>query len=211
MTRITKNSMLRCSALKHSIAVLLLAITSISNSLYAESESDYKNRPLDIRVDRLERLMSSQKQLELLYRMKQLQQENQQLRGLLEEQSNELHILKQQQRELYSDLNRRLGQMEGSSTTTSDAPKLSDQTIDQIPAPKIVDLPVVLDKSTVGEAKYGVTQREEIVVIEEKTKPKPQVATIKPMSAKERQAEQKMYQQAYDELRARRYNKARDS
>ncbi len=40
---------------------------------------------------------------------------------------------------------------------------------------------------------------------------KPPVATIKPMSEKERKAEQKAYQKAYDELRALRYNKARDS
>ena len=190
-------------------AILLMILMSLINSVCAdESVSDYKNRPLDVRVDRLERLMSSQKQLELLYRMKQLQQENQQLRNLMEEQNNELRILRQQQRDLYSDLNRRLSQMEGDSDTTSDTAKLSVQEAEQNPPAKKVDLPVVTDKSSFSEARYGVTQREEVVV---ETKSKPEVATIKPMSEKERKAEQKMYQQAYDELRARQYNRARDS
>ena len=82
--------------------LLLLAITGLLMPVFAESEASYKKRPLDVRVDRLERLMSSQKQLELLYRMKQLQEENQQLRSLLEEQTNEIRLLNQQQRELNS-------------------------------------------------------------------------------------------------------------
>lgn len=210
MSCTTKKHVIRCPASRLSITVLLMLIASCFNSVYAGSESDYKNRPLDARVDRLERLMSSQKQLELLYRMKQLQQENQQLRSLLEEQSNELRILKQQQRELYSDLNRRLSQMEGGDNAAVDASDLSGRALEQVPAAETLDLsvPAVVDKSSVSDAAYGVTQREEIVVA---TKSKPPVATIKPMSKKERQAEQKMYQQAYDELRARRYSKARDS
>ncbi len=220
MIRITKESKANYSVIKLSLrklslkkqsqtAILLVILMSLINSVCAdEPVSDYKNRPLDVRVDRLERLMSSQKQLELLYRMKQLQQENQQLRNLMEEQNNELRILRQQQRDLYSDLNRRLSQMEGDSNTTSDTAKLSVQEAEQNPPAKKADLPVVTDKSSVSEARYGVTQREEVVV---ETKSKPEVATIKPMSEKERKAEQKMYQQAYDELRARQYNRARDS
>jgi len=204
MIRITKESKANYSVIKPSLrkrslkkqsqaVILLMILMSLINSVCAdEPVSDYKNRPLDVRVDRLERLMSSQKQLELLYRMKQLQQENQQLRNLMEEQNNELRILRQQQRDLYSDLNRRLSQMEGDSNTTSDTAKLSVQEAEQDPPAKKSDLPVVTDKSSVSEARYGVTQREEVVV---ETKSKPEVATIKPMSEKERKAEQKMYQQ----------------
>ncbi|MCU7799044.1 MAG: tetratricopeptide repeat protein [gamma proteobacterium symbiont of Lucinoma myriamae] len=214
MNFLTKKYKNKCSVIKQSVILLFIALISFSNVLYAESGDDYKNRPLDVRVDRLERLMSSQKQLELLYRVKQLQQENQQLRGLLEEQSNDVRILKQQQRELYSDLNRRLSQMEGADNESTSAPELSEpalaeKTKDNTSAPKKVALPVVMDKSSVAEAKYGVTQREEVVVTEVKNKPA--LATIKPMSKKDRQAEQTMYQQAYDELTAHRYNKARDS
>ncbi|MDX2506368.1 MAG: tol-pal system protein YbgF [Gammaproteobacteria bacterium] len=209
------------------IAVLLLTmITGSMASVFAESRafdsSDIKNRPLDVRVDRLERLMSSQKQLELLYRMKQLQEENQQLRGLLEDQSNEIRLLKQQQRELYADLNRRLSQMEGGSAQSSDSASVLMNPVES--AEQDSSNIQVIDKSTVKHSIYGVTEREEIVVggdndkvkkstdlSESGTASKPPVAVIKPMSEKERKAEQKAYQKAYDELRALRYNKARDS
>lgn len=209
------------------IAVLLLTmITGSMASVFAESRaygsSDVKNRPLDVRVDRLERLMSSQKQLELLSRMKQLQEENQQLRGLLEDQSNEIRLLKQQQRELYADLNRRLSQMEGGSAQSSDsAPVLMNPVESAAQDSRNIQ---VIDKSTLKHSIYGVTEREEIVVggdndkvkkspdlSESGTASKPPVAVIKPMSEKQRKAEQKAYQKAYDELRALRYNKARDS
>ncbi len=198
--------------------------------VYAESEQYYKKRPLDVRVDRLERLMSSQKQLELLYRMKQLQEENQQLRALLEEQSNEVRQLKLQQRELYTDLNRRLSNMEGngfSGTITStsmsqDAQSNTLKPLPEIPPANIEKLPGVVDKSTFKESQYGVTQREEILVSTKEAKPsestpvdtvtvKPSVYKKVPMTDVQRKAEQKMYQSAYNELRARQYNKARDS
>jgi len=178
--------------------LLLIMITGSMPSVFAAE--DYKNRPLDVRVDRLERMMSSQKQLELLYRMKQLQEENQQLRSLLEGHSNEIRLLKQQQRELYSDLNRRLGQSESGLVQSPDLTAQPDKAVE------------IIDKSSIKQANYGVTERQEVIaetaVNNEK---KPPVAVIKPMSEKERKAEQKAYQKAYDELRALRYNKARDS
>ena len=209
--------------LKQLLPVLTVMMFAPLFTVSAETiveDADYKNRPLDVRVERLERLMSSQKQLELLYRMKQLQEENQQLRSLLEEQSNEIHQLGQQQRQLYEDLNRRLGQMEGGTPIVtipeSVTAKESSSVVD-VKTPVAVE---VVEKSTVKPSNYGVTQREEIVVDEKKAEPKevepapvskPQVATIKPMSEKQRKAEQLAYQKAYDELRAKQYNKAHDS
>ncbi len=183
----------------------------------SRSVDDYKNRPLAVRVERLERLMSSQKQLEFLYRLKQLQQENQQLRGLLEEQGNQIRLLKQQQRDLYQDINRRLGQEQAmSASAVTESSKSS--------APEAAE---IVDKSTVRPSHYGVTERE-VIMVDDKAlstssasgspnhhqlQPavKPQVAVRKPMNAKQRQAEQKAYQMAYDELRARRYNAAREA
>ena len=209
---------------------LLLIMSGILMPAFAESETDYKKRPLDVRVDRLERLTSSQKQLELLYRMNQLQEENQQLRSLLEEQANEMHLIKQQQRELYTDLNRRLSQMEGGDTSKmANSVKPEDKqsatgTAEPVlspakKAPAKKDLPVVLDKSSSEQAKYGTAGREGVTVSHGKrqtiaaqpVEEKKAVYKKIPMSKKERLQEQKAYQKAYDELRARRYSKARDS
>jgi len=212
------------------LASLLIFFTGSLTPVYAESEQYYKKRPLDVRVDRLERLMSSQKQLELLYRMKQLQEENQQLRALLEEQSNEVRQLKLQQRELYTDLNRRLSNMEGDSSSgtiastsmNQDAQGNTLKPLPGIPPANIEKLPVVVDKSTFKDSQYGVTQREEVLASPKETKlsesapvdtvtVKPPVYKKVPMTDAQRKAEQKMYQSAYNELRARQYNKARDS
>ena len=191
-----------------------LILLSAVYSVQAESRDDYKNRPLAVRVERLERLMSSQKQLEFLYRLKQLQKENQELRSLLEEQANEIRQLKQQQRQLYQDMDRRLGQSAGVSQVPLSGTEPAGQE-------KISPPVEVVEKSTVKPSNYGITEREEILVEQSRQsspKPasasvsqKPQAAVRKPMTAKERQAEQKAYQEAYDELRARRYNAAREA
>ena len=185
---------------------LLLIMAGVLMPAFAESEPDYKKRPLEVRVDRLERLTSSQKQLELLYRMKQLQEENQQLRSMLEEQANEMHLIKQQQRELYTDLNRRLSQMEGGDTSKmANIVKPEDKqsaigTAEPVLSPAKKDLPVVPDKTSSEQA-----------IVEQPVDEKKAVYKKIPMSKKERLQEQKVYQKAYDELRARRYSKARDS
>jgi tol-pal system protein YbgF len=184
---------------KWQFLVIILALCNASSSVVlAESENDYKSRPVSVRLDRLERLMSSQKQLEMLYRVNQLQKENQQLRALLEEQGHEIHRLKQQQKDLYSDLNRRLSQMEQSGSLAK--PLESDVTVQEQ-----TQQPIVIDKSS---TQNKITHPK---VINNKPVVKPKVATIKPMSKKERQQEQAAYQKAYNELTARRYAKARDS
>ncbi len=198
------------------MALISLMLFSFPSLLWAGSATDYKNRPLDVRVERLERLMSSQKQLEFLYRLKQLQKENQELRNLLEQQANEIRQLKRQQRQLYQDIDHRLGKAGGQTSTTQ---VITAQPEQQKKSAAPVE---VIDKSTVRESKYGITEREEILVEQpEKSasqpsrissdSEKPPVAVRKPMTAKQRQAEQKAYQKAYDELRARRYNTAREA
>ncbi len=88
-------------------AVIILSVTLFSPLMsQAAGQASLENR-----VERLERLMSSEKQSDLLARFNQLQQENQQLRNMLEEQSYQLQSLKKQQRDLYKDLTRRMNQM----------------------------------------------------------------------------------------------------
>ncbi len=166
---------------KKIIFILLLILSSQADFAIAQPGGEqYKNQPLEARVERLERLTNAQKKLDLLYRVKQLQQENQQLRGFLEEQNNEIRILKEQQKERYADLNRRLSQIE----TAGDSSHESN------------------DTSGLGTAEQPKT------IVEHQALP---VVAVKNMSNKDRQVEQKLYQQAYAELMARRYNKARES
>jgi tol-pal system protein YbgF len=181
---------------------------------------------IENRVERLERLMDSEKQLELLYRVNQLQQENQQLRGLLEEQKHLLQTIKNQQRNRYMDLNQRLNQVErGNSkhyTSTYKAAKTStpppilatERTTASVKENKGVE---IVDKSIrvqIGEPETQTRIQRESITVESGVsgvQEKKSVYVAKPMSAKERQAEQRAYQKAYDQLRAQRYAKSRDS
>ena len=67
---------------------------------------------LEQRVAKIERLVESQTLLDMLQRLDALQQEVQQLRGMVEEQGHTMEGLTQRQRELYLDIDRRIRQVE---------------------------------------------------------------------------------------------------
>ncbi len=84
---------------------------------------------LNERIDRLEQLMSSETLIELHQTVQALQREVQNLRGEVELQGHTLSQLKQRQRELYLDIDRRLQRMEtgqagASAPATSTAPSM---------------------------------------------------------------------------------------
>lgn len=64
------------------------------------------------RLERLERVVNSQSLTEMLERLDTLQQEVQLLRGQIEEQQHTLSGLKERQRELYLDIDRRMSRLE---------------------------------------------------------------------------------------------------
>ena len=179
------------SSINKGILVILLALCHVSLAI-AEQQSG----TLESRIARLERTMNSQTQLELLSRVKQVKQENQQLRSLIEEQNNEIRILKQKQQQLSVDFNQRLGQLEGVVPGASDS---SAKTI----APNQVE---VIDKSVIVKPSAKVKQPE--VIVEEKSI---QSAGVRAMSNTDYQTERKSYQKAYNELLAKQYHMARNS
>jgi tol-pal system protein YbgF len=67
---------------------------------------------LEARVTKLERVMNGQALADLLTRIQRLQEDVQKLRGDLELQGNDINGIKQRQRDLYLDLDRRLQQLE---------------------------------------------------------------------------------------------------
>lgn len=67
---------------------------------------------LEERVNRLERLMDNQALVDMLMRLDSLQNESQELRGAVETLNHELQGMKQRQRDLYLDIDRRLRDME---------------------------------------------------------------------------------------------------
>jgi tol-pal system protein YbgF len=76
---------------------------------------------LDARVSKLERVVDGQALADLLDRIQRLQEDVQKLRGDLEVQSNDLDGIKQRQRDLYLDIDRRLRQLEVSASSAAPA------------------------------------------------------------------------------------------
>ena len=102
--------------------VLTLAL-AFSTPLLAET--------LEQRVERMERVLQSQSLLDMMERVDALQLEVQQLRGQLEEQQHQSAGMKNRQRELYLDVDRRMSRLEregGSAAVTPQTPAVPGDT-----------------------------------------------------------------------------------
>jgi len=105
--------------------LFLLLIFTFSTFAFAES-----NLSDEQRLNRLENLFKNQVLVEQTQRMEQIQQELTALRELVESQENQLQMIKQRQRNLYQDMDRRLNDLEikgggqgaSSKNTSSTAP-----------------------------------------------------------------------------------------
>ncbi len=119
---------------------------------------------VDQRLNRLENLLSSQVLMEQSQRMEQIQQELVSLRELVESQEHQLGLIKQRQRNLYQDMDRRLNDLEikgGGSSATSMAPVAVPGKSSSVPPPAsrkarstgIATAPVSGDKN--GKSDYA--------------------------------------------------------
>lgn len=88
-----------------------IALVIASTAIHAES--------VDERLTRLERLVNSQVLIEQSQQMEQIRQEMAQMRELLENQEHELNLIKQRQRNLYQDMDRRLHDLEAGGVSSS--------------------------------------------------------------------------------------------
>ena len=76
---------------------------------------------IEQRITRLEKLVEGQGLVDMYLRLESLQQEVQKLRGEVELQTNSIEGLKQRQRDLYLDVDRRLRQLESGALTPQSA------------------------------------------------------------------------------------------
>ncbi len=89
--------------------VLVLASAVAPAALAAESDGDAK---LEQRVRRLENVVQSGQLAELIQRVRALEREIRELRGQMDQQGHRLDELRDRQRNLYGDLDRRLRDLE---------------------------------------------------------------------------------------------------
>ena len=139
--------------------------------------------PLHERVERLERMMSSRALLDLVDSVQRLQTELRELRGEVEEQTHTVEQLKQRQRELYLDIDRRMRRVEAGGGMATVSPARTE-TVSVAPrAP-----PATLPSSAAGTPPTAV--------------PTPGAPTVDPVK------EQAAYQRAFDLLKEGRYEQA---
>lgn len=105
------------------LAGLMLALPAQAAAPVAEKDSS----GLGARVERLERLMQNQGLVDLLQQVQALQQEVNQLRGALDVQANTIAQMKERERALHADMDRRLQVLEsGGAAAAGDAAGIDD-------------------------------------------------------------------------------------
>jgi tol-pal system protein YbgF len=87
-------------------SLVLAAVLTVSAPLMANPQS------IEQRLNRLENILGSQVLMDQSQRLELIQQELQTLRGMLESQENQLDLIRQRQRNLYQDMDRRLSDLE---------------------------------------------------------------------------------------------------
>ncbi len=107
---------------KRVVLSFVLVMTSVMNTAFAQ-DSALTKMTLQQRLERLERMLSSEVLMEQVMNMEALREEITVLREQLELQEYELDNIKQRQRSLYLDMDRRINNVEtGSLSTRSTVP-----------------------------------------------------------------------------------------
>ncbi len=151
--------------------------------------------PLEQRLIRLERMVDNRALLEMLSRIEDMQSAVQMMRGELEMQRHEFEGIKQRQRDLYLDIDRRMLALEKSASSAPVPPLAPPADFAPRAAPALTP-PVA---NTARSASLSFTPMSPVVPV---LAPTPAVAAIDPLQ------EQSAYQQALNILREGRYDEA---
>jgi tol-pal system protein YbgF len=104
--------------LKQQSLTFLVAVSLLSGAAIAADEELLSRMSVKQRLERLERIVSSDVLIEQSRQLEALKQEVSMLREMLEEKDYELDLMTQRQRSLYSDMDRRLNNLEGGASRT---------------------------------------------------------------------------------------------
>jgi len=131
--------------LKQQSLSLLVAASLLTGSAIAADEEMLSRMSVKQRLERLERIISSDVLIEQSQQLEALKQEVSMLREMLEEKDYQLDLMTQRQRSLYSDMDRRLNSLEGGASRSGvAAPVPPPGSSTAAPAPDVQ--PVANDK-----------------------------------------------------------------
>lgn len=168
-----------------------LIVCLLAAPLLAASAA-YAADPLEERVARLERQVESQALVDMALRLDRLEQEVQQLRGQTEEQTHAVSELRQRQRDLYLDIDRRLSRLEREGGATAPQAMVPPPAAAPAPAPSL-PAPAAAAPSPVVAAPVTAPVSGPVTAA---------------VSAANADKERAAYQQAFDQLRELRYEQA---
>lgn len=149
-------------------AIVLMAVgsPSYSQAVIVESKPIDSTRSQNPVVD--QNAASASAQSELYFQLQMLQQEVQQLRGLVEEQAHEIRQLKQQQLDDYVDLDRRISQMPAAGGAAASLPSSTAANLAQAPQPAAVTLPAPASSAASPEAELASYDKAVRLIIKDK-------------------------------------------
>jgi tol-pal system protein YbgF len=106
---------IKCNSLASGLVALgvLSALAGCATTSPEEDPVQIKLNELDARVARIERVVSNQSLVELAQNLDKVQADVRDLRGRQEELENSTEAMRKQQRDLYNDLDKRLGGLQG--------------------------------------------------------------------------------------------------
>jgi tol-pal system protein YbgF len=107
------------------VAVVAALGAGCASAPAADDPIQLKLNDIDARVTRIERIISNQSLVELAQHLDQVQADVRQLRGRVEELEYNAEAMKKQQRDLYSDLDKRIAALGGGSSGAAAAGALS--------------------------------------------------------------------------------------
>lgn len=196
---------------KYPLPLLFFSIILISGNILAAPD-----KTTQLRLDRIERMLENNSQYQLLSKIKQLKEENRELRGLVEEQSNLIKKLERRIHSLYSDMDRRMVSVETDTAKILSGKMLITNTEESTASSSTATMP----NTETGNQPVNPTANQTVQSSQPKQAEAPQnTANITPetedqnskLLAEKQYAEQKAYQKAFEQLKALRYSKAQQS
>lgn len=182
------------------ILVCVISLAFFNVALAAKTSPDEDKAPvfepitqdLSGRLERVERFLDNKALLDMLELLESLKTEVSSLRGEIEVQTHTVDQLKQKQRDLYTDIDRRLQRIESNKATATTAPELDTLTL-------TTDQDVTVNEEPTGEQGLVVETTSELANNGEAIKTQP---TADPQKA------EATYQRAFKLLKESRYDQA---
>lgn len=191
------------------VLCLVLIWTTVSLAERAAPVTEPSSATVEQRLQNIERLLQNQGLLDMLQQIQRLQQEVTDLRGQTEVNSHELAELKEKQRKLYNDIDRRLQQLQGGTTSTeADSPPLETVTPTEQVTPSGNETTNALTVETVKDDE-GVVPEQATPADENAEEPALETTTAEESEIKpDPLAIQSEYQEAFNLLRDAEYDRA---